>query len=86
MADLAAALDALTAPVKGPPCTVGTYLAELAARDEALHARVLGCMADAAISNAALARALAADGAKFLPGTLGRHRRRGAPDGCRCSR
>lgn len=86
MADLAAALDALAPAKPGPPCGVGTYLERLAARDAALHARVVALIDDAAVRGADLARALEADGAGISAYALRHHRKRGTANGCRCSR
>lgn len=87
MSDLAAALDALAQPApKGPPCTVGTYLAQLARRDAALHARVVALVDDTEVQAPRLAGALKVDGAGVSAYTLRRHRRRGTADGCKCPR
>lgn len=85
MADLAAALDALAPARKGGVCTVSTYLARLAERDPALHARVVELIDDLEVEASALARALDSDGAGLSSNTLRRHRNRGA-SGCRCPR
>lgn len=84
--DLAAALDALAPARMGGVCSVGTYLAGLAKRDPALHARVLELIDDPAVQASSLARALEADGASIAGQTLARHRRRRTAGGCRCPR
>lgn len=89
MADLAAALDALTGPrphlKPGPPCSVALYLDGLLERDAALHARVVALIDDPSVPGAALARALNEDGAELSAYSLRWHRRR-ARGGCRCER
>ena len=86
MADLAAALDALERAPVYERCPVPPYLAQLAERDAALHARVLGLIDDAAVPATKLAAALAGDGATFSHDALRRHRRRSGAGGCRCPR
>ena len=86
---LAAALDDLAAHPRagGLPCPVATYLAGLAGRDPALHARVLGMVDDEGIQASRLAAVLSTDGARFSPPALRRHRKRGTgADACRCAR
>jgi hypothetical protein len=84
--DLAAALDALAKPApKTSRCGVGLYLAQLAKRDEALHARVVGLIDDDSVQATDLAQALEADDSGVSAYTLRRHRNRGAT-GCRCPR
>lgn len=85
MADLAAALDALAAP-KPARCSVAAYLAGLAERDAALHARVVGLIDDPGVLATALVQALKVDGFAMSVNVLRAHRKRGTASGCRCPR
>lgn len=83
---LADALEALEASRRGPLCTVAAYLAGLAERDPALHARVVALLDDPDVSTIGLTAALRTDGATFDRNAAGRHRKRSTVGGCRCPR
>ncbi|MER6616275.1 hypothetical protein [Streptomyces xantholiticus] len=82
---LAAELDALTsapAAPRGPRCSVGTLL-ETADADVAATLRAV--LDNPAVPAVSIAETLSRHGDAITSYTVARHRRRGAPNGCRCS-
>ncbi|MFH8466040.1 hypothetical protein [Streptomyces sp. NPDC017991] len=83
---LAADLDALTkAPAarKGPPCGVASVLAAVDNDAAETLRRILDT---STISSTAIAEVLGEHGRSVTSYTVARHRRRGAANGCRCTR
>ncbi|NML55170.1 hypothetical protein HHL19_35410 [Streptomyces sp. R302] len=85
-AGLAADLEALTVdpgPQKGPRCSVAAYLDTVDADTAALLRTVLD---NPTVQTSHIAKTLARHGVQITAPTVGRHRRRGEPNGCRCER
>ncbi|WP_406153228.1 hypothetical protein OG217_05800 [Streptomyces sp. NBC_01023] len=83
---LAADLDALTgAPAvrKGPPCSIASVLASMDDNAADTLRRILDT---ATVSSTAIAEVLSEHGRPVTSYTVARHRRRGAANGCRCTR
>ncbi|WP_328333347.1 hypothetical protein [Streptomyces sp. NBC_00455] len=83
---LAADLEALVrAPGarKGPPCSVGVVLTSVDEDTAAMLGRILGT---STVSATAIADVLSQHGRSVTSYTVARHRRRGAANGCRCTR
>lgn len=86
LTDLAAELDALTtvpAAPRGPRCSVGTLLD---AADDKAAASLRKVLDTATVSATSIAETLSRYGDPITAYTVNRHRRRGAPNGCRCER
>ncbi|MER7951963.1 hypothetical protein ABTY59_31690 [Streptomyces sp. NPDC096079] len=83
---LAAELDALTsvpAAPRGPRCSVGALL-DTAGGDVAASLRAV--LDKPSVSATAIAETISRHGEPVTAYTVNRHRRRGAPNGCRCER
>lgn len=83
---LAAELDALAdAPAthRGPRCSVGAFLNDT---DELTATTLRTVLSNATVTATAIATALGEHGIKVTAYTVARHRRRGEPNGCRCTR
>ncbi|MCX5182646.1 hypothetical protein [Streptomyces sp. NBC_00268] len=83
---LAAELDALTsvpAAHRGPRCSVGTLLD---AADADVAASLRAVLEMTSVSSVSIAETLSRHGDLITAYTVARHRRRGEPNGCRCSR
>ncbi|WP_328491164.1 hypothetical protein [Streptomyces zaomyceticus] len=83
---LAAELDALTsapAAPRGPRCSVGTLLDTVDAEAAVSLRKVLDTTT---VSANSIAETLSRYGDPVTAYTVNRHRRRGAPNGCRCER
>jgi hypothetical protein len=82
MGTLAEALSNLSANRGGPPCGVEVVLDKL---DEQDRETLLLVLSDKAVSSAAIATALSANGFEIRAAVISRHRRIGA-NGCRCEK
>jgi hypothetical protein len=71
---------------RGPECTVGAILGRLAGTDPDAAAALGKALDDPRIGGTRIATVLAGHGNLVQSGTVARHRRRGAPNGCRCPR
>ncbi|OEJ21105.1 hypothetical protein BGK67_35020 (plasmid) [Streptomyces subrutilus] len=81
-ADLEALAGAPAAP-KGPPCTVGAFLAHA---DEPTAAALRVALDTPSITGKSIADTLRKYGGAVTAYTVARHRRRGESNGCRCPR
>ncbi|MGW8403753.1 hypothetical protein ACWGMW_07755 [Streptomyces albidoflavus] len=77
------ALAAAPPTQRGPRCSVGVFIGD-ATPDEAAALRAVLETPD--VSSTAIAEALNRHGSALTAYTVARHRRRGAPNGCRCPR
>lgn len=68
---------------KGPRCTVGAILDTL---DTATAAKVRSVLDNPAVTSTRIADTLTDSGHRVQAPAVSRHRRRGASNGCRCSR
>lgn len=85
MSTLASALNGLRNPKKGPVCTTGYLLEQVAKTDPAGHQALAESIDDHAIAATVIARALHEAGHQVSVHSIRRHRKRGTPEGCVCS-
>jgi hypothetical protein len=85
--DLARDLEALNgeqSQQRGPACTVGVTLSRLAGTDPPAAQALQKALEDPQIRSTRIAAVLSDHGQQVQAATVARHRRRGAPNGCRC--
>ncbi|MFE6185470.1 hypothetical protein ACFQ6U_13695 [Streptomyces sp. NPDC056465] len=83
LADELAALASAPAAHRGPLCSVGSLLD---AADESVAASLRTVLDTPNVSATAIAETLSRHGTPITAYTVGRHRRRGQANGCRCER